>query len=427
MPSAPSGKLLSDRLENARPGERVDKWVYSAFPKDHWVARKPGDLTHAEHPGTAIQIGEDLYEVFLVEETAQPGYLLRYGLKKWEPHHALRSVVPYTPETQARSAADYLDETHKQTLRSGILWLLPLAGMAPDPLQREWEMKTALNMTIISAVSALTQLFLFMTLVETFGLPARAIQVTYVIYYVGIDAFARLLRIILSGKPHGMYILTLPYLLWEAVAHPEKRARKKALAMKFALEGDEVIRRPATGHLVIRSMLFDDLLTGPHPVRFEGGVYKPLNWHLEGKGLDRRWVYEFEKMDADPKGKYREYTQPRLPQRQKAVEDLTRTLDRTHMFGLLWGTYPANEQVRLEAKYQFPAVQMTAATAGLLLAAGALQTWAIKLIGAPAYTYLGSLYFVLESLYRLYVSKVQGQPAGSLAGWVLGWFLRPPR
>lgn len=426
MPSK-APQLLADRLLDARPGEPVELWVYSAFPKDHWVARKPGDLTHAEHPGTAIQIGENLYEIFLVEETAEPGYVLRYGLKKWNPQFALRGVVPYTPETQAQAAADYLDESGRQALRSRIVWLFPLAGMAPSPLQREWEAKTALNMTVVAAASALTQILLFMALVQTFGRSPGNTRLAYLLDYIGLDAFVRLLWIVISGSPRGIFVVTLPYLLWEAVAHPEKRVRKKEFSANFSSESDEVIRRPGTGHLVVRSMLFDELLVGPHPIRFEDAVYKPLNWHKQGKGLERRWVYEFERMDADPKGKYREYTRPRTRERQKVVEELTHSLDRTHIFALFWGTFPAREQTRLEAHYQFPAVQMTAATAGLMLVASALEAWALRLLGAPLITCLASLYFVFESLYRLYVSKIQGQPAGSLVGLILGVFLSPPR
>jgi hypothetical protein len=425
--SPPKGsQLLADRVEPARAGEPVEKWVYSAFPKDHWEARKPGDLMRAEHPGTAIKIGEELFEVVTAEETVQPGYVLRYGLARWSPQHALRGLVSYTPETQAQAAADFLDEGHKQALRSRILWLFPLAGMAPDPLQRGWEAKTALNMTVVAAASALVQILIFMGLVQSFGTPADH-TAAGALEYLGVDAFVRLLIIVCTGKPRGIFILALPYLLWDLAAHPEKRKRKKEAELKFSLDPDEIIRRPATGHLTIRSMLFDDLLAGSEPIRFEGAVYRPLNWHREGKGLERRWVYEFEKIEGDTKVRARDFTHPRNPARQKVVENLTRSLDRAHMFALVWGTYPAREQLRLEARYQFPAAQMTAATAGLILVGCGLEAWALHLLGAPVITYPASLYFVFESLYRLYVSKTQGQPAGSLAGWLLGIFVAPPK
>ena len=44
-PKAP--RLLGDRVQKAKPGELVELWIYSAYPKDHWIARKAGDLMHA--------------------------------------------------------------------------------------------------------------------------------------------------------------------------------------------------------------------------------------------------------------------------------------------------------------------------------------------------------------------------------------------
>lgn len=426
MPSK-TPNLLADRVEDARPGEPAEKWIYSSFQKDHWVARKHGDLRRADSPGTAIRMDDALYEVVTIEETVDPQHPFRYGLKKWEPQHALRHVIPYTPETRAKAASDFLDEAHAQSLRSRIVWTFPISGMMPGPLQRDWEAKTSLNMTLVAAASAMTQVLIFMSLAQSFGSPTSPSLPNRMILYLGVDAFTRLLMIVCTGQPVGVFVLTLPYLLWDLAVHPEKRKRKKEAQLKFSHEPDEIDRRPGTGYLVIRSMLFDEILAAPQPLRFEDNVYKPLHWHREGKGLERRWVYEFERMEEDPKLKYRQLPLPRNPQRQKAVEDATRALDRAQMFGLIWGTFPAREQERLELKFQFPAVQMTAATAGLLLAAGGLEAWALLMLGAPMFMFLGALYFVLESLYRLYVSKGQGRPAGSLAGWILQWFVAPPK
>lgn len=427
MPSTRAQRLLGDRVQNARPGEPVELWIYSAFAKDNWVARRLGDLTHADHPGTAIQIGNDLFEILKAEETTEGGYAVRYGLKRWDPQLAVRILLHYTADTQSRSAADYLEEEHKQRLRARILRLFLLAGLAPDPLQREWEEKTALNMKWISAASAVATVLICMVLIQVFGQSFAYTSFFYIIlYFLGIESALRPLWIVFSGKPHGTLLLTLPYVLWEGVARPEKRRRKKEYELRFTYDQDEVIRRPATGHLVIRSMLFDDMLAGPTPILFEGAVYRPLHWHQEGKGLSRRLVYELEKVDTDPKGKYREYTQARAPERQKVVEAFTRNRERVQVFALLWGTYPRDEQLRLKAKYHFRAPESTAITAGLFLAAALLQISATILFHPTVLTIAGPVYWVFESLYRLYQSKVHGLPAASFAGYLLGLFLRPP-
>ena len=169
MASARPAKFLSDRFENARPGEPVDLWIYSAFPKDNWVTRQPGDQLHAEHPGTAIRLRDRLYEVMKVEEAAEAGYAVRYGLKSWNPHHTARQVISYTLQTQDQAATDYLEEVRKRCLRARIQWLFPLAGLAPDPLLRDWGKKTALNMVWVSAGSALMGLAGAFTLCQILG------------------------------------------------------------------------------------------------------------------------------------------------------------------------------------------------------------------------------------------------------------------
>ena len=411
--------MQEDRILTLPSGDPVEKWIYSAFERDHWVARKPGDLVRADSPGTAVRMGDDLYEIVVVEATAEPGFALRYGLKKWDPQYPLRGLVAYTPQTQAQSAADFLEESRAQSLRSRIVWLFPLAGMAPDPLQREWEASTALNMTLIAAASALTQILVFLGIMQSFGGTPGNPRAAFIVEYLGADGFLRLLMTVCTGTPRGVFVLSLPYLVWELAVHPEKRKRKKEAELKLSLDPDETIRRPGSGHLTVRSMVYDDLLAGSEAIRFEGALYKPIHWHREGKGLERRWVYEFEKLEGEAKVRFRDFTRPRSPQRQMAVEQATRALDRVQILGLIWGTYPAREQLRLEAQYQFPAARMTAATAGLLLACGALEAWALRLLGAPPWFFAASLYFVLESLFRLYVSKAQGRPCGSLVGWVL--------
>jgi hypothetical protein len=234
----PKSKLLADRVENARPGEPVEKWIYSSFQKDHWLARKRGDLMRADSPGTAIQIEGALYEIIASEETVDPQHPFRYGLKKWDSQNALRGVIPYTAETQAKAASDFLDEAHAQSLRSRIVWTFPVAGMMPGPMQRDWEAKTALNMTLVAAASAMTQVLIFMSLAQSYGNPTSPGLANRIILYLGFDAFTRLLLIVCTGQPVGIFVLTLPYIFWDLAVHPEKRRRKKEAQFQFSHEPD---------------------------------------------------------------------------------------------------------------------------------------------------------------------------------------------
>jgi hypothetical protein len=421
----PETRLHPDRFEKAAPNEGVDAWVYSAFRKDHWDARVPGDQIRADHPGTALQIGQDVYEILRIEETGVGGYLLRYGLKKWDTQFAIRKVIPYTEETRAEAVAEHREQADIKGLRQRLLWTFIFAGLAPDPVQRRWEMKSAVNMTVVSFASAFAIMGAFMLLMRVYSGPLGANLASSVMVYLALESVLRMIWILYSGKPHGSLVLTGPYLLYEAVLHPERKAKKEEW-IKFSLEGDQIIRR-GQEHLMVRSMLFDEMLAGPSPVRIEGAPYKPLDWHEEGKGLERRFVYEFERIEPQERKKYREYTRPRSPERQKAVEEYSRRRERAHIFALVWGTYPAAEQCRLENTFHFPGAYWTSVTAGFIIAGAVFQGWFLLLVEAPRPALIMPVYLVLESLYRLYRAKFAGQPAGSLLGYILAIAVHAPR
>jgi hypothetical protein len=176
------------------------------------------------------------------------------------------------------------------------------------------------------------------------------------------------------------------------------------------------------------SWYFDTTLTGSTLVGFEGALYRPIRWHQEGKGLSRRWIYELEKVEPGAGVPSREYTRPRTPDRQKAVEGFTHRLDMAQSFALFWGTYPRRDQLRLQLLYQYDGPRSTAITAGLFLISGALQ---LCLTTAPYRASIlalaGPAYLILESLYRLYKAKALGEPAGSIVGYVLRLVIHPPR
>jgi hypothetical protein len=422
MPPRKPDQLLPDRVKKALPNEPADMWVYSAFEKDGWVARKAGGYTRAEHPGAAVRVDGRLYEIFTAEPATDPGYLVRYGLKTWDESHTIRSVIPYTPEARAQAAAEHLGETHRQTLRQRIVWLFPFAGLAPDPLQERWEAETALPMAVAAAASCLLEIGIFAALVHTFGRFPSSRALIWFTDYFGVDGFLRLLLVVLFGKPRGLFLFSGPYLLWETVARPQKRAARKKIT-KLLDEPDEIIRHPQTNHLAVRSILFDGALTGPAPIRFEGAFYRPLAWSLQDRGIKRRWVYEFEKIEREAPKIFRDHTRPRSPERERIARDSTRRYNRAHALRFAWGLYSASQQARLETQYRFPALQMTRATAGLLLAGALLEGWAGWMLAWPAWAYLPCAYFAFESFYRLARSSAHREPTGSVAGVLLRPFL----
>jgi len=417
-------EFFPDRVIPAADGDPVALWVYAVLPKEGWVPHSPGDLTRAEHPGSAIKYGDQVYELMRVEETVEGGYEFRYGLRKWDPQYAVRHLVNYTLKTQMDAAAAHRDMTRTQWLRSVIIWLFPIVGLAPDPLQREWEKKTGLSMAWVSGGSALFGLALAFALRGA----SEDSRFVAVVFYLALESFARLFWISISHRPHGSLLLTLPYLLWQGITQARPRGPTAQTEADLLVRHDDVWRGPTEGSLRVHSRYFDLYLAGTTPVSFEGAVYRPSRWHQEGKGLARRWVYELEKVEPEGSAPSREYTNPRTPDRQKAVEDFTHRLDLARSFALFWGAYPRRDQLRLQLLYQYDGPGSTAITAGLFLVIGVLQfCLTAALSRATILALAGPVYLILESLYRLYEAKAVGEPAGSLLGYVLRLVIHPPK
>lgn len=87
MSSARSSKFREDRLQNSKPGEPVDLWIYSSFQKDHWVARKGEEWTRAElFAGPIYWTGESFYRLYRSKTQGQPagslvGFVLRIFIR----------------------------------------------------------------------------------------------------------------------------------------------------------------------------------------------------------------------------------------------------------------------------------------------------------------------------------------------------------
>lgn len=416
--------FVPDRAVAAADGDPVDLWVYAVLPKEGWIPHSPGDLIRADHAGSAIKYRDQVYELMRVEETLEGGYAFRYGLRAWDPQYAMGHLVNYTLKSQAEAAVAHQAMTRVQALRYWILWLFPIAGFAPDRLQREWEKKTGLSMAWVSVGSALFGLALGFVLRGASDDPRFSAAVLYLV----LESFTRLLWINFSHQPHGSPLLTLPYILWQSLKRgPSQTLVTDAEAALLARQ-DEVRRISNRNSLQICSWYFDTTLVGSTPIRFDGTLYMPARWHREGKGLSRRWIYELEKIEPEAGVPSCEYTRPRTADRQMAVEDFTHRLDMAESFALVWGIYPRADQLRLQLLYRYEGPRSTGITAGLFLVIGALQLGlTAALYRATILALIGPAYLTIESVYRLYRAKAVSEPAGSIFGYLLRLAIRPPK
>jgi hypothetical protein len=138
-----------DRLELRADGTRA---LTCPEPKG-WHARRPGNQTRAEHPGTAVRWEDALFEVIEATPLFERG--VRYVLAPWDDRHAIRVVRDYDESSEAgrrRETAERRSDTGKRRLS---IFLAPLAGHLPARVQERMEGDfgaPARAMTIASAL-----------------------------------------------------------------------------------------------------------------------------------------------------------------------------------------------------------------------------------------------------------------------------------
>lgn len=119
----------TDRIRVAEDGRII---LASRYAKG-WEPRIPKTLTTSEHPGTAVLIGDEYYEV--VEASAQGERGVRYVLERWKDEHAIRVADQYDEESEARRVAEYEKAISRERQRKGTVALGILAGHLPAAVQ----------------------------------------------------------------------------------------------------------------------------------------------------------------------------------------------------------------------------------------------------------------------------------------------------
>jgi hypothetical protein len=139
------GRILGERLV-----------LYSPIVKG-WVARKARTTahSHADHPGTAVQWDEKIYEVV---EAVPSGEGVRYVLTLWREEDAIRTLEQYDEASEAERIADH--ERARRQRKASIATRIagPLAGFLPEPVQRHLQHELGVSpvrMTLLSCAVVL--------------------------------------------------------------------------------------------------------------------------------------------------------------------------------------------------------------------------------------------------------------------------------
>jgi len=173
----------------------------------------PRTLTSAEHPGTAVEWDEFLYEVTEAEPRADGG--MRYALAPWEDRHAVRRAERYDAVTEEIRSAERRDRSRDVARRRLSILFAPVLGLLPGETQKKMARDfgaPALAMTIASALPLLVIGFLgvFEALAGLAGaaaaLPAWLAPPAPVAVYLLVESALRLASAVAAGEPMGTLV-----------------------------------------------------------------------------------------------------------------------------------------------------------------------------------------------------------------------------
>ncbi|HEY6066901.1 MAG TPA: hypothetical protein VIY96_12150 [Thermoanaerobaculia bacterium] len=206
----------TDRLDAGPDGIA---FLHCAAPKG-WRPRDTGTaVRRAEHPGTAVEWGEEILEVVAADPLSGGG--MRYSLLPWRPEVAIRSLERYDPASESARAAERRWRANAPRKRRLAILLSPLLGHLPGPVQQAMEHEFGAPANAMTMASALP--LLAIGIVGVFAQFARAMGGSLaplpepplpLSVYLFVESVLRVAIVVTQSRPAGSIPGSLLYELW---------------------------------------------------------------------------------------------------------------------------------------------------------------------------------------------------------------------
>ena len=384
----------------------MTKEIRLPAPHPRFRPRVEEGLRRPGHPGTAVRIGEDLFEVVAAEKS---GGEWVYRLEPWTGQDTIRAYVEWGAEAEREFAAGLRADRNRERKNFLVWGAQAFFGFLPAQKQERLYQARGLDPARATLWSAALETlvaspFALLFVINAVAGGAGGLGVSIptwagVLALVAMaDGVFRLVVVISTGDPMGSLFLALLGL------------RLKSEGPQFE-PGDEILA--AEGLLNVVS---------PVPKvwweRAGGVTYGGESFILAGSERDRaRFVYRFRKG-----GEGFPVLDPELEKVRNRSSDLS------YVLAPLWGFLPARLQKALEFYGRYrprPHVVLSICFNVLLAVAimgpglrnvslGVFKIWGLVLLAA-------ALVLLLESIVRLIRLMADGQATGSF----LGFLVRP--
>lgn len=203
-----------DRIQS-----RDDGTVVLSTPAEKgWRARLTGTQIDAEHPGTAIDTGDAMWEV--VEAKPLPNGV-RYLLAPWRDEHTIRELDRYDEESE-RVRAEKRRAAQRRESRGRIVFLLAIfVGHLPAHVQSDMESEYGLGATKMSLLSAFPLAFGSAALLVISMVKARMNEPSVIpawlepfLLFFLVESAIRLLFVVTQHRPLGSLIGSVIYRIY---------------------------------------------------------------------------------------------------------------------------------------------------------------------------------------------------------------------
>lgn len=209
----------TDRLETAPDGSLR---LLCASSKG-WRPRLPAAGRRAEHPGTAVEWQQGVFEVLAAEPQLSGG--IAYSLEPWRDDLAIRSLERYDAASEAGRAAERRWRKEAPRKRWLAILLSPLLGNLPGNVQERMERDFGAPANAMTAASAfplfvlgILGLFAFVARIAGGSLAPLPEPSLPLSLYLVLESSLRLSIVVTQSRPAGSIPGTIAYALWKKAA-----------------------------------------------------------------------------------------------------------------------------------------------------------------------------------------------------------------
>ncbi len=384
----------------------MSKLLILPFPNEDFHPREKGNLIHPTHPGTALEIEGELYEILDFYVKGKKYY---YVIDKWNERFVIRKLIKWNKDEEKKFIEEKIKEIRKKK-KSKVTWSLQIfLGFFPPNYQEKFEEKLGLDpikatfwsslFEFITCLIILT-LFIIFTFSSLYGSSKIFIFPLWfvVLSMIGfLEGFARLVYNISTSEPLGSLFFSF---------------------LNLKIKGEKKKKLSDSYKYLENILFYETPYEKKHWEKWGGINFEGSNFELKKKSKrENFFIYEFWKGE-------KEFPKTSLEDEEK----YNTSSDNSIVFALLWGflDYEFHREIKKYGRYEPLKFTKISIIFNLIFSLSFLIAYSsrIYLLGFTILRFfitIFSLYLLLESVKRFYLFFERGKIKGSF----LGFFIKP--